>query len=97
MPDGESARVLARRLVDERLAACVHVQDVASTYRWAGKVEQEDEVLVEARTTLERADLLRKRILSLHPYEVPLVEVVEAFAIPPTYMDWAAESVAPAR
>ena len=45
MPDDErGANALARTLVDERLAACVHVQaPILSTYRWKDAVERETE------------------------------------------------------
>lgn len=88
LPDDAAARTLARRLVDEGLAACVHRMPVQSTYRWNGAVREEGEVLVEARVDPPRVEALRKRILALHPYEVPLVEVLHATRVPPPYMDW---------
>lgn len=94
MPDDEAARLLARRLVDEGLAACVHRHAIDSTYWWQGKVHEEGEVMLEARVLASRAEAVRKRILALHPYEVPLVEVLAVEGIPPTYMDWALASAA---
>ena len=45
------AKRLAERLVSEKLAACVStVPNVASVYRWRGKVERAREVLVVVKT-----------------------------------------------
>ncbi|MFQ5508634.1 MAG: divalent-cation tolerance protein CutA, partial [Leptospirillia bacterium] len=50
-PDRQKALDLARRLVDERLAACVNVVDGAtSIYRWEGKVCEEPEFLLIIKT-----------------------------------------------
>lgn len=58
------AEALARRLVDARLAGCVHITEIASVYRWKGAVQQETEHLVEARTTNGgRAALDRKSVV----------------------------------
>lgn len=94
--DEAKAKQLARRLVDERLAACVHVQPVTSAYRWEGAVKQEDEFLLEARVPVASVPALRKRILALHPYDIPLLEVLEASGVPPSYLDWALAAVKPA-
>jgi periplasmic divalent cation tolerance protein len=88
LDDAEKARILARRLVDEGLAACVHASEVQSTYRWQGKVHEETETLLECRVAPAGVAALRKRILALHPYEVPLVEVLDVRGVPPSYMDW---------
>ena len=48
----EDAGALARALVERRLAACVNaVSKVASTYRWKGEVQQDQETLLIIKTT----------------------------------------------
>lgn len=83
---------LARQLVNAGLAACVHVQEVRSTYKWHGKVEEQHEWLVEARTLDSRAVATREAMLVDHPYEVPLVETFTVTGIPKEYLDWARSS-----
>lgn len=78
-PDRASADAIARVLVEERLAACVGVQPgLRSVYRWQGRVEQADEVLLVAKTTRDRLSGLVERVRGLHPYDVPEVVAVEA-------------------
>jgi periplasmic divalent cation tolerance protein len=71
MPDA-GADELARVLVDERLAACVNVQEqMTSFYRWKGALERETERQLVIKTTRARLTELEKRLRELHPYEVP--------------------------
>ena len=62
----------ARRLVHERLAACVNVlAPMTSIYRWQGNVEQATERQVLIKTTRASLGALRARVHELHPYDVP--------------------------
>lgn len=91
----QEARSIARRLVDERLAACVNiVGPIRSVYRWRDAVEDEAEFLLLIKT---RSSLLRRveqRVIELHSYEVP-----ELLALAPSrgsaaYLGWLLESTA---
>ena len=71
-PDATAARAAARVLVEERLAACANlVPAIESIYRWEGKVETANEVLMILKSTLGRYEELETRIKALHSYEVP--------------------------
>lgn len=96
-PDDASAALAARALVEERLAACVNrLPGIASTYRWQGSVHEDTEVLLLAKTTADRFEALRDRLLALHPHELPEIIAVEAGAGHVAYLDWIAESTRPA-
>jgi len=72
MPDDDRAELLARTLVDERLAACVNVHGpMTSTYRWKGILEQERERQLVIKTTSDQRSALEARLRELHPYELP--------------------------
>jgi len=72
LPDAESARGLARLLVESRLAACVNrLPAVRSTYRWQGEIEEAEEVPLLIKTTLDRYPDVEQAIRIAHPYEVP--------------------------
>ncbi len=73
-PTAERAAEVARALVEERLAACGNVvPGLRSIYRWQGAVQEDQEALLLLKTTRDRFDALRARVLALHPYEVPEV------------------------
>ena len=89
VPDEDAGRTLARRIVQERLAACGNViPGLTSVYRWDGEIQEDPEALVLLKTTVERLETLRMRVEELHPYEVP-----EFLALPvdrgnDTYLRW---------
>ena len=71
-PELQTARRIARALVDERLAACVNlVPGLTSIYRWEGKVQEDAEVLLVVKTRVERLEALAERLRVLHPYALP--------------------------
>lgn len=88
----DAARALAHRLVESNVAACVHVQEMTSVYRWKGKVEEQPEWLVEARALESRAAAVRETMLAGHPYELPLVETLTATGISKEYLEWARQA-----
>ena len=88
-PDAGTAARVARALVAERLAACVNrVPGVASTFRWQGEIHDDAEVLLLIKTTRDRFDALRRRLVELHPYEVPELIALEVADGLPGYLDW---------
>ena len=96
-PDTETAARIARTLVEEQLAACVNrLPGGASTYRWRGEIHEDAEVLLVIKTTRERFDALRERLVELHPYELPELVAIEIAEGLPAYLDWLArETTAP--
>ncbi len=93
----EQAGQLAEALVAERLAACVNVLGpVASIYRWEGKVERDEEVLLFIKTTEAGVAPLQARVLELHPYDTPEFLAFEVGAGAPDYLAWVVSSVAAA-
>jgi periplasmic divalent cation tolerance protein len=88
-PDADSGAALARALVNERLAACVNlVPGVRSIYRWEGRVEEGDEVLMVVKTRATRCEELAARVNDLHPYDVPEVLELAIDGGTSAYLDW---------
>lgn len=91
----EEAQRIAHELVDRRLAACVNiVPQIASVYRWQGKVESADEWLLLIKSTAAAFELLREAIQELHSYETPECIAIPIEAGSSAYLDWIAASVA---
>jgi periplasmic divalent cation tolerance protein len=88
-PDRETARRLARLLVEERLAACVQVVDpIRSVYRWQGAVKEDAEVLLLAKSSQERVPRIDELLRREHPYELPELAAVPIVAGSPGYLEW---------
>lgn len=88
-PDTTTARTIAETLVGERLAACVNrLPPIQSTYRWEGKVTTDTEELLLIKTTADRFEALRARLLAIHPYDLPELIAVPVERGHPAYLDW---------
>ena len=91
-PNEEKAKEVAKKLVEERLAACVWVMpQMTSFYIWEGKLEEDKESLLVAKTVDEKLDDLVKRLKELHPYEVPEIIALDTAYVLPEYQKWAEE------
>jgi periplasmic divalent cation tolerance protein len=91
LPSADKAAELAKLVVEERLAACANLLPaIRSIYRWQGKLQDENEVLLLLKTRAEHLERLKLRILELHPYEVPEVLAVPVEAGYQPYLDWLA-------
>lgn len=94
-PDPGTAARIAHALVEERLAACVNrVPGIASSYRWQGQIHEDAEVLLLIKTTRERFEALRERLIELHPYEVPELIALDIADGSAVYLDWLARETA---
>jgi periplasmic divalent cation tolerance protein len=97
LPDRATAMDLARKMVDERLAACVSVlADCTSVYRWEGRNESVSEVPVLIKTLAQHYARLEQLIKSAHPYELPEIIAVPISSGLPAYLKWIAEETSAA-
>lgn len=90
-PTPEKAAEVGKTLVSEGLAACVNlVGPIRSIYAWKGELCDDAETLAILKTTRERFDAMKTRLVQLHPYEVAEVIAlpVEAGHLP--YLSWVA-------
>jgi len=91
LPDVASADAMARRLVEQRLAACANVlAPCLSVYRWQGRIEDAQEVPLLIKTTTARYAALEDAIRATHPYELPDIVAVPVAQGLPAYLAWVA-------
>ncbi|OPY89215.1 MAG: Divalent-cation tolerance protein CutA [Smithella sp. PtaU1.Bin162] len=85
----EQAQIIARYLVEEKLAACVQILGpIASTYRWKGKIETTEEWLCLIKTRGSLYAQVEKAIINLHPYETPEIIAVPIVKGSSDYLAW---------
>jgi periplasmic divalent cation tolerance protein len=88
LDDEAKADELAEKIVEARLAACVQQTKVKSTYRWEGRIEKADEIVVAAKTRNAQAHDLSHFIKDNHTYDVPEVIVTPIMSGDPAYLTW---------
>lgn len=89
-----NAAEIARRLVDDRLAACVNiVGGVRSIYRHRDAVHDDSEALLLIKTTRGRFEALKTTVNEIHPYDLAEVIGLPVAGGHEPYLEWVAASV----
>ena len=92
----EEARKIGQELVVARLAACVNILDnMNSIYLWQGKVQDDSEIVLIAKTTTDRVGQLTEKVKSLHSYDCPCVVSIPVSGGNRAFLDWIADEVQP--
>jgi periplasmic divalent cation tolerance protein len=90
----EEARAIGRHVVQSRLAACVNIFDgMNSMYVWQGEFQDDQEVVLIAKTTADRVAELIAAIRAKHSYECPCIVSLPIAGGNPAFLDWIAQQV----
>lgn len=85
----EEARNIGRTLLEERLVACVNLIDrMESMYWWEGKIQEDTEVVLIAKTTAQRIAQVVEKIKAIHSYEVPCIVSLPITAGNDAFLSW---------
>jgi len=88
------AERIGRILVEERLAACVNIIDgMNSIYRWEGKLMQDTETVLIAKTVQDKVSALTERVKALHSYDCPCVVALPIHDGNESFLNWVVEAV----
>lgn len=91
--DSEAGVVLAKTLVDERLAACVQViPGGTAVYRWQGELYVDPQVQLIVKTSAAAWPALRSRWLELHGDQTPELLALPVIDGLPAYLTWLGDS-----
>jgi periplasmic divalent cation tolerance protein len=89
VPDSETGRRIAERLVEYRHAACVNLlSGIESVYRWQGALQRDNEAVLMIKTRAADYPGVEATILELHPYELPEIIAVPLSGGLPAYLEW---------
>lgn len=89
-PSVDSAREIARSLLEQKLAACANIlPGISSLYLWEDALHDDAEALLIVKT---RMGLFEERLVpavqELHPYELPEIIALPVTAGLPAYLEW---------
>ncbi|RXK05709.1 divalent-cation tolerance protein CutA [Halarcobacter bivalviorum] len=67
----EEAKIIAKILIEEKLAACVQMSEINSFYMWEKEFCNDEEILLSIKTKKENFKKIKSKIKELHSYDVP--------------------------
>lgn len=76
----EEAVKISRRLLDKRFIACANIHPIRSLYRWQGKMQDEKEFVVMAKTKHGIFNKIKQEVRKIHSYDVPCILKIDAEA-----------------
>jgi periplasmic divalent cation tolerance protein len=87
--DPAAGRILARRLVEDRLAACAHLLPLGqSFYWWQGELVESGEMVLLAKTRADLADIAIETIAGWHDYDCPCILALPIEAGYQPFLTW---------
>lgn len=92
-PSEDEARRIADILLDEKLAACIQMYNIKSSYIWEGKITNDTEVIIHIKTKSSLYSKIEKLIKQKHCYKVPEILKIPVINGLKVYLDWIEETV----
>lgn len=71
--DEKEAKNISKILVTEKLVACTNIHNITSIYEWNGKLQDDKEAVIIAKTTDKLTEKIMKRVKEIHSYEIPCI------------------------
>lgn len=88
-PSAEQAEAAGRRLVEQKLCACINIlPGMVSVYAWEGKIERGEEAVMILKTARVRSAELMQAVRAAHPYDTPAIIELPVSSIDPAYGAW---------
>ena len=88
-PNIEEAEILAQKIIEARLAACVQISaPITSLYVWQGALQKESEYQIFIKTLPETFDELKEFITAHHSYETPEIIALPVERVSGDYLNW---------
>jgi len=74
----QEARKIAKVLLAKKLIACANIWPIDSVYRWRGKIKQEKEFALLAKTLAGKFAAAKKEVEKIHLYSIPCLIKISA-------------------
>jgi periplasmic divalent cation tolerance protein len=82
------AKLIARELVVNKLAACVQVDKVNSFFFWEGRAKEDKEFRLTIKSHTDNYVDIEKFVLSNHNYQLPQIIKLDITDGLPAYLGW---------
>ncbi len=86
------AEKIARKLIQDKLAACVSIKEISSFYIWEDNIENDNEYEVTIKSKPEKLDNLINFLKIEIGYDIPQI-IYKKFESEKNYYKWVEESI----
>lgn len=84
----KEASELAKQIIQEKLGACVQINEIKSIYKWKGKLEEAKEFRLMIKTSDSKYLEIEKFIKKNSKYDLPEVVAVNIVDGSDDYLNW---------
>ncbi len=88
----EEAKLIAKTIVDKRLAACSQISEIESFYHWNGSVQNEKEYRILFKADAQNYSAIEDLIKKMHGYDLPAIHGILIDEISHPYQEWVIEN-----
>ena len=89
----KEADAIVELLLKKHLIACAKRLPIASAFRWKGKIETDNEILILMETVEEKLAAIEREVGRLHSYETPVLLAVPVNRASKGVEKWMRESL----
>lgn len=89
----DEARIIGRKLVEERLAACANIFPITSIFRWNENIDETNEFGIMLKTRSDKVKKIETIVKEIHSYEIPCIVSFNIDEGSAEYLKWINESV----
>lgn len=91
--DKKEAKKISRHLLEKKLIACANIFPVESLYRWKGRINEDNEIAIIAKTVKDNFEKIKKEVKKIHSYEVPCIVAWDIVKGNEDFLNWISEEV----
>lgn len=72
-PTKKEARRVAKHLLQKKLIGCANISPINSLYWWNGKIADEKEFVLIAKTKRNNFEKVKREVEKIHSYTIPCI------------------------
>ena len=72
-PSLKEAKKIAHHLIGKELIACANIHGIDSIYPWKGKIVDQKEYVLIAKTTNKNFNKIKSEVEKIHAYSIPCI------------------------
>ena len=86
-PKKNNAEKISKYLIAKKLAACISLKEITSTYFWDGKIETSNEIEITIKSIVQNRDVIINILKNKLSNEVPQI-VSKEYDTELSYFNW---------